>query len=169
MYNLEEMLKLREWAHTSNEFDLRFWAASTACGTTLCLAGKVVVDAGYELIWGKLGDAVRNPQTCTPPGGGESLRISTAARGLLGLVKEESHLLFTPSLEDVATEAASASETDGVDVTEVQEKVSLDFLDLLIERARRGERNMSADEVTAWEDNWVGQHWDELEQTGVSD
>ena len=166
-HKLMELVDLRAWAATSKEFDLRFWAAKNECGTTLCLAGKAAVAAGYQMIWpeqkrNSLCQALR----CIHPDIGIPREIAEAGREVLGLNESEGQQLFTPNLEVSAVEASGKNQ---VDTTELDEKMSLDFLDLLIERAQTGKGHLDEEDVHDWHQQWVGEHYDELAETGVDD
>lgn len=76
----------------------------TACGTTGCLAGNAVLNAGYPLAWFKSDKYDENvgrfvpvwkADDCILPNG-EHRTISTAARDLFGLTSGQASRLFEP-------------------------------------------------------------------------
>jgi hypothetical protein len=83
------------------------WGLETECGTSYCLAGHVVVQAGYQMDWvgGYLlntGERFRAASECRLPDG-EILPIRWAAMKLLGITVTEADYLFHGgnSLEDL--------------------------------------------------------------------
>ncbi len=73
------------------EHDQASWAERTVCGTTMCLAGTVVAQAGYTLRW--------NPGATTSgyahhPETGAAVSIPDEARDLLGITSAQATRLF---------------------------------------------------------------------------
>ena len=150
-YNLEAMRSTLEWAQDGGddeaEFDITNWARQdvakdgAVCGTTLCLAGKAVHDAGYTFRWSPRPDGSVSARNVVVPSG----RVSTvkeAGAVALGLYMAEAQALFVPELD---FEGAT---------TENEKEFALDFLAYLVERAEAGLRHLTGPEVSAWVSNW---------------
>lgn len=140
----QALRKLRDWALTSEYYDQRTWARllgpTPDCGTTMDLAGKVVHDAGYRLLFGGVlpkgeGVALAAPRlalSCSLSDEGEAEAIDERAREILGLTEWEANLLFHMFSEERA----------------------LDFLNHLIERAENTQGPMSQEAATEWQEYW---------------
>lgn len=141
MYDLDGMIRLREWAQgrgTERErFDFGGWAHRNECGTTLCLAGKVAHDAGVTFLWteGNLAWKVVDRD-------GRDVSIQTFSARELGISTMESFVLFSPDREN----------------GDLNEQCGLEFLDVLIERARGAEENMSDRETLDWMNAFFRKH-----------
>ena len=154
-YNLEAMERVLEWAEEGGDddatFDIRYWGTKPRkdgpdCGTTLCLAGKAMTDAGIEMLWRS-----ENSHMVARYVTGDddvSLNVKGSAGRVLGLSTDEADELFTPEL------SLSTHDHD--------EEFALDFLRHLIGRAREGRRNMSGMEVEKWLERWIEDKKDEL-------
>lgn len=82
--NAELIRKEIEWAEGHpEEWKQDGWAEETDCGTTCCIAGHTVLDAGYQLDWD-------NGRAATTGG----RRIKMVAAELLGLTEDQAGLLF---------------------------------------------------------------------------
>jgi hypothetical protein len=83
------------------EHDQRYWAAQTpyGCGTTMCLAGTVLHQAGYEFVWRDSAydlNAAGNPTAARAAlNGGPVVDIQREAQRLLGISNWAVHRLFT--------------------------------------------------------------------------
>lgn len=76
-----------------DEHEQRTWAWSTPCGTTYCLAGHVVVQAGAEIRWRPFDDdSFRDAEFCTYQG--DQRVIAGLAGELLGVDYEDADDLF---------------------------------------------------------------------------
>jgi hypothetical protein len=153
-YNLEAMERVLEWAEEGGDddatFDIRYWGTKPGtdghdCGTTLCLAGKALTDAGIEMLWRNEGSRMVARYVT---GGDDSLNVKGSAGQVLGLSVAEAAELFTPEL-DLGNE-------------DHDEDFALDFLRHLIGRAHEGKRNMSGTEVEKWLERWVEDKKDDL-------
>lgn len=80
------------------EHQQEVWAQRSACGTAACLAGRVVLQAGAEIMW----DSNFLVSLCVTPSG-ERRHISQYARELLGIGQFEAEALFDHmnSVEDL--------------------------------------------------------------------
>lgn len=146
----QELRKLQDWALTSEHYDQKVWAKllgpTPDCGTTMCLAGKVVHDAGYKFLFGGIlpgGERIVHfpPGTafsCSLSDEEEAESIEEKAREILGLTKWEANLLFHSENEF------------GV----VSEEMALDFLNHLIERAENTQGPMSQEDAAEWQGDW---------------
>jgi hypothetical protein len=138
MYVLDGLLELRAWAKSGGtdkeKFDFGMWARQTSCGTALCLAGKVCADNGARFLW-RDGNAryVMDKE-------GHKVSVQKFAADVLGLTSMESSVLFSPDSPS----------------GELNERCALEFLDFLIERARKGSEvtNLSDRESIDWEVEW---------------
>lgn len=141
MYDLDGMIRLREWAqHRGTErerFDFGGWAHRNECGTTLCLAGKVASDAGVTFLWNEGNQAQKVVDR-----DGRDISIQTFSARELGITIMESFVLFSPDRED----------------GDLNERCGLEFLDVLIERARGAEENMSDRETLDWMNAFFRKH-----------
>jgi hypothetical protein len=139
MYDLDRLLELRTWAKsggtTEERFDFGVWARRTSCGTTFCLAGKVCADNGATFLW-RDGGVTRYVMDKE----GHKVSVQKFAADVLGLTGTESSVLFSP---------------DSVS-GELNERCALEFLDFLIERARKGSEviSLSDREAIDWEAEW---------------
>lgn len=138
-YELAQKLRaLQNWALTSEEYNQRVWAKllgpTPDCGTTMCLAGKVVHDAGYKLLFFPPGDAF----SCSLTDGNDTENIDERAQKILGLTDREADLLFHSEDEYGA----------------IRKELALDFLDHLIKRAEGGLGPMTPGEVGKWQEDW---------------
>jgi len=135
MYDLEKLMRLREWAQcggTDKErFDYGCWARQVGDGVALCFAAKVCADAGARFLWyfGSAKDVMDK----------DGRRVSIMAFGAreLELGGMESTVLFAPDREDGDNLGCAFA-----------------FLDVLIERARAGKDNMSDREAHDWMKAW---------------
>jgi hypothetical protein len=98
-YDVARLRRVMKTIETKPEtFDMEIYAEHTpSCGTTMCLAGHVVVDEGLVLDW--RGDVVSEAWHLV---GGRS--IFDAARDLLGFSVYEAHEIF------LATDVKTANE-----------------------------------------------------------
>jgi len=141
MYNLDGMIRLRDWAQrrgTERErFDFGGWAHRNECGTTLCLAGKVAADNGVTFLWS-------DTNTARKVVGADGRDVSIQAYGAwaLGISGMESVVLFAPDRSD----------------GDLNERCALEFLDALIERARNSMDSMSDREALDWMNAFFRQH-----------
>jgi hypothetical protein len=146
----QKLRALRDWALTSEEYNQRVWAQllgpTPDCGTVMCLASKVVTDAGYKLLFGGVmpGGAVQRfhpPNvafTCSLTDESAAEHIEERAQKILGLTEGEARLLFH----------------SGDEYWLISEELALDFLDHLIRRAEGGQGPMTQDEVDEWQEDW---------------
>ncbi len=92
------------------EHDQSSWAERTVCGTTMCLAGTVVVQAGYTLLWqpgATTSGYARHPKT------GARVPVPTQARDLLGITSAQATRLFLDSETIDELYVAANDITDG--------------------------------------------------------
>lgn len=146
----QELRKLRDWALTSEHYDQKVWAKllgpTLDCGTTMCLAGKVVADAGYTFLFGGIlpgGERLSFVSSdiafsCSLSGEEEAESIEERAREILNLTKWEANLLFHSENE----------------FGMVSDQMALDFLNHLIERAEDAQGPMSQDAANEWQEDW---------------
>jgi hypothetical protein len=86
------------WRQTS-------WGVETECGTAYCLAGHIVTQAGYQMVWEPwdVGGVQRKAVSCVAPSGGRMKLISQVAQRLLGVNETQAEALFDGAndLEDL--------------------------------------------------------------------
>lgn len=75
------------------EHDALHWGARTACGTTMCIAGRTVVMCGWDLIW-ETGPYGTDAEFCVRDGRTRS--VQNAAQDELGLDLLTAFELFSP-------------------------------------------------------------------------
>jgi hypothetical protein len=135
MYDLEKLMRLREWAQyggTEKErFDYGCWARQVAGGVSLCFAAKTCADAGARFLW------QFNTARDVMDKDGRRVSIMSFAARELGLGEMESTVLFAPDHEDGDNLGCAFA-----------------FLDVLIERARASKDSMSNREALDWMKAW---------------
>jgi hypothetical protein len=95
-----------------DQWEQREWIARHYCGTTGCLAGNVVLNAGYRPSW-KSNDASSAAYVTLPDDPHVVRSVRGVARDLLGLDEEQSNVMFAShnTLHDLWQLAAEL--TDG--------------------------------------------------------
>lgn len=138
-YNVGAFERLVKWLREDpHEFDLRHWATRRPeCGTTYCIAGKAVTNAGWRMRWRP--DLAPYSEAAIELEGERQYSVGTVAQEILGINADERKILFA---ED--------------DTSEIARSVS--FLLHLNDRAKRGLPNMTADGVTDWDVAWVSSY-----------
>lgn len=72
----------------------RWGVQRPSCGTTACLAGQAVMDAGGKLIFERRSEGLSVATFCTMPGKPMGMPIELVAQDLLGLTPEQANDLF---------------------------------------------------------------------------
>lgn len=140
-YNQTAMEELLAWGRAGGDdevsLDLDQWAWQGAeCGTTMCLAGKAAVSAGYRFQWVDESEGDGYVATHASNSKGEVRGIRDVAREVLGLSNPEAGSLFMAE----------------------KSKRALDFLHHLIQRAKEGMGPMPVTEIAHWERRWERQN-----------
>jgi len=143
-YNVEALAKLEEWArhqyvNGGDELDMDGWIVvkeyegTDLVETSMCLAGKAVLDDGWEpdMLSITFNDSV--VQKVKKEGVGHR-RIGDLAKEILGITDEESGVLFAVNFADKAW----------------AKKAAVQFLWTLLRRAKAGQPNMTPHEVSNW-------------------
>jgi hypothetical protein len=79
------------------------------CGTSMCLAGQVVSQAGMPLLWG---EDDPNADLCLDPETDEVFRIMIKARELLGLTYAQANQVFSGDAARLTHEEIASSNYD---------------------------------------------------------
>lgn len=82
--------KLRRMRHKKH-FNMRTWARKTECGTTACIAGHALIDAGYK-VKSEKGPGWKPAKFFAPDG--REVEPEAAGRKLLGLTARQAARLF---------------------------------------------------------------------------
>jgi hypothetical protein len=77
-----------------NEHNQKYWGISTSCGTTMCLGGTVVYQAGYKLQWERVNPRLSAATMAVHPETGEIVDIEDEAAALLGIDDDDVGMLF---------------------------------------------------------------------------
>ena len=138
-YDLEGLLRLEEWAQSGGtekeRFEFGMWAREVACGTALCLAGKVCADSGVSFLW----ESGTARKVLDKDGRPHDIQGWAARR--LGISATESYVLFSPDRHY------------GLD-----ERCALEFLSVLITRARKDMDSMTDRETLNWMNEFFRRH-----------
>lgn len=151
-YNLPVMRDLLKWAESGGDenarLDMSYWYmpgnAGASCGTTLCMGGYVVAQAGASFV--KYWDGAQDLWLqCEWNDVRHSIR--DAATSITGLTSDESDALFTEEIEGHGPQ--------------VWAERSIALLRELIQRAEVGlDNHMDSDEVYAWIEDWNSENLD---------
>lgn len=112
---------LKKQAGLPSEWDQAMWGRDTACGTTCCIAGKVVLEAGGVFI-NKItmpNGTTRYDEALMPDG--SEVSIGAKARELLKLSEQQSGMLFAGANSYEQAVAIIDAIIDGVDGHKIYE------------------------------------------------
>lgn len=116
---------LKKDAGLASEWDQAMWGRETTCGTTCCIAGKIVLDAGGVFVGGTQVDPNRrNFFDARMPGEVDSVNIELKAAELLGLTVQEHTVLFLGSNTYETAVAVIDAIIAGEDVSEARDAVA---------------------------------------------
>jgi len=104
MVNIEVLDKALDWIEKNpDQHRQSVWFQRTDCGTGMCLAGVVATQHGWTPDWSAGRLSGYGEETSLVMKGDDYGKVSSVARGLLGLELEDSELLFDAenSLDDL--------------------------------------------------------------------
>jgi hypothetical protein len=108
MTDVARLRKTLEFIHAHpEEHNQQYWAVKRSCGTTMCLGGTVVHQAGYKLQWQQVSSNMKAATMAVHPATGEIVNIEDEAADLLRIDHDDVQMLFhrSESIGDLYTVA----------------------------------------------------------------